>query len=48
MAIYKLEDKSPQIADTAWVAESAQVMGDVVLAPHASSYGPTPLPQKFM
>ena len=36
MAIYKLEDKSPQIADTAWVAESAQVMGDVVLAPHAS------------
>jgi carbonic anhydrase/acetyltransferase-like protein (isoleucine patch superfamily) len=31
MAIYELDDLKPQLADTAWVADSAQVMGDVVL-----------------
>ena len=31
MAIYQLDDLSPQVAETAWVADSAQVMGDVVL-----------------
>jgi len=36
MAIYQLGDKSPRIDDTAWIAESAQVMGDVALAENAS------------
>ena len=36
MAIYELEGMLPQISDTAWVADSAQVMGDVVLAEDAS------------
>lgn len=36
MAIYELEGVSPQISDTAWVADSAQVMGNVVLADDAS------------
>ena|SRR5450830_632300 len=36
MAIYELEGMAPQISDTAWVADSAQVMGDVVLAEDAS------------
>jgi carbonic anhydrase/acetyltransferase-like protein (isoleucine patch superfamily) len=31
MAIYELEGVSPQIAESAWVAGSAEVMGDVVL-----------------
>jgi carbonic anhydrase/acetyltransferase-like protein (isoleucine patch superfamily) len=31
MAIYELDGIVPQIADTAWVADSAEVMGDVVL-----------------
>lgn len=31
MAIYELEGVSPQLADSAWVADSAEVMGDVVL-----------------
>jgi len=31
MAIYELEGVSPQIAESAWVADSAEVMGDVVL-----------------
>jgi carbonic anhydrase/acetyltransferase-like protein (isoleucine patch superfamily) len=32
MAIYSLDGKSPRIAASAWVADSAQVMGDVELA----------------
>ncbi|MEI7515077.1 MAG: gamma carbonic anhydrase family protein [Betaproteobacteria bacterium] len=36
MAIYELEQVSPTIADTAWVADSAQVMGRVDLAAHSS------------
>lgn len=35
MAIYQLDDLIPQVHDTAWVAEDAQVMGNVHL--HASS-----------
>ncbi|MCK9214820.1 MAG: gamma carbonic anhydrase family protein [Rhodoferax sp.] len=36
MAIYELEGVSPQIADSAWVADSAEVMGDVVLGEQVS------------
>ncbi|MBX3623255.1 MAG: gamma carbonic anhydrase family protein [Rhizobacter sp.] len=36
MALYQLGDESPDIADTAWVADSAQVMGAVTLADNAS------------
>jgi carbonic anhydrase/acetyltransferase-like protein (isoleucine patch superfamily) len=36
MAIYALDGAAPKIADSAWVADSAQVMGDVVLAEDAS------------
>jgi len=36
MAIYELDGLAPQIADTAWVADSAQVMGDVVLSADTS------------
>ena len=36
MAIYALDDAAPQVADSAWVADSAQVMGNVVLAEDAS------------
>ncbi len=31
MAIYELDGTVPHISDSAWVADSAQVMGDVVL-----------------
>ena len=31
MAIYEIDGLVPQIADSAWVADNAQVMGDVVL-----------------
>jgi carbonic anhydrase/acetyltransferase-like protein (isoleucine patch superfamily) len=31
MAIYELDGTAPRIADTAWVADNAQVMGHVVL-----------------
>lgn len=31
MAIYEVDGMAPQIPDSAWVADSAQVMGDVVL-----------------
>lgn len=31
MAIYEMDGVSPQVADSAWVADSAEVMGDVVL-----------------
>jgi len=36
MALYQLEDRSPQLAEGAWVADSAQVMGNVVLEQDAS------------
>ena len=36
MAVYQLDDHTPQIEPTAWVADSAQVMGDVRLAADAS------------
>jgi carbonic anhydrase/acetyltransferase-like protein (isoleucine patch superfamily) len=36
MAIYQLDDLKPVIADSAWVADSAQVMGNVTLAADSS------------
>ena len=36
MAIYELDNISPRIADSAWVADSAQVMGNVELAENSS------------
>ena len=36
MAIYQLGDDVPRIADSAWVADSAQVMGRVQMAENAS------------
>ena len=36
MAIYELDGIAPQLADSAWVADSAQVMGDVALAADTS------------
>ena len=36
MAVYELDGLAPQMADSAWVADSAQVMGDVVLGADAS------------
>jgi carbonic anhydrase/acetyltransferase-like protein (isoleucine patch superfamily) len=36
MAIYELDGVAPQISDSAWVADSAQVMGQVALAEDAS------------
>jgi len=36
MAIYRLDEQTPRVADTAWVADSAQVMGNVELAEDAS------------
>ena len=36
MAIYQLEDDAPDVHATAWVADSAQVMGRVSLAENAS------------
>ena len=36
MAIYQLDDLKPEIHDSAWVADSAQVMGDVTLAEDSS------------
>jgi carbonic anhydrase/acetyltransferase-like protein (isoleucine patch superfamily) len=36
MAIYELDGVAPQLGAGAWVADSAQVMGDVVLADNAS------------
>lgn len=36
MAIYELDGVVPQLADTAWVADSAQVMGRVSLAEDSS------------
>jgi carbonic anhydrase/acetyltransferase-like protein (isoleucine patch superfamily) len=36
MAIYELDGVAPKLGDGSWVADSAQVMGDVVLADNAS------------
>lgn len=36
MAVYQLEDRIPQIADSAWVAESGQVMGGVTMEADSS------------
>ena len=36
MAIYEFDGKQPQVAATAWVADSAQVMGAVTLHANAS------------
>ncbi|HEX5737939.1 MAG TPA: gamma carbonic anhydrase family protein [Hydrogenophaga sp.] len=36
MAIYELDGVAPRVADSAWVADSAQVMGNVVLAEDSS------------
>lgn len=36
MAIYELDGVAPRIPETAWVADSAQVMGDVELAQDVS------------
>jgi carbonic anhydrase/acetyltransferase-like protein (isoleucine patch superfamily) len=36
MAIYELDGDAPRIADSAWVADSAQVMGNVTLADDVS------------
>ena len=36
MAIYSLDNDTPRIADTAWVADSAQVIGNVELQEGAS------------
>lgn len=36
MAIYELDGVAPRMADSAWVADSAQVMGNVVLAEDSS------------
>ena len=36
MAIYELDQVCPRVADRAWVADSAQVMGDVELAEDVS------------
>lgn len=36
MAVYQLDDKIPQVHETAWIADSAQVMGQVRLDRDAS------------
>ena len=36
MSLYQLDSLTPRLADTAWVAESAQVMGNVELAADTS------------
>ncbi|TPG26352.1 gamma carbonic anhydrase family protein [Variovorax guangxiensis] len=36
MALYELDSVAPKLADGAWVADSAQVMGDVVLGENVS------------
>ena len=36
MSTYQLEDKSPQVHPTAFVADSAQVIGDVVMGENSS------------
>ena len=38
MAVYALDDLTPELAEGAWVAENAQVMGNVRLAADASGW----------
>ncbi|MGB3069139.1 MAG: gamma carbonic anhydrase family protein [Ottowia sp.] len=36
MAVYELDGTSPQVAPSAWIADSAEVIGNVTLGPDAS------------
>lgn len=36
MALYEVDGKTPQVAPSAWIAESAEVMGHVTVGPDAS------------
>lgn len=36
MAVYQLDDLTPTIDNSAWVADNAQVMGQVAMGPHSS------------
>ena len=36
MAVYQLDDLTPHLADSSWVADNAQVVGDVHMAPDSS------------
>lgn len=36
MALYQIDDAIPRIADSAWIADSAQVIGRVEMAAHSS------------
>ncbi|WP_028606101.1 gamma carbonic anhydrase family protein [Ottowia thiooxydans] len=36
MAVYEVDGKSPQISPSAWIADSAEVMGNVAIAADAS------------
>lgn len=36
MAVYEVDGKTPQVDSTAWIADSAQVMGNVTIGPDAS------------
>jgi carbonic anhydrase/acetyltransferase-like protein (isoleucine patch superfamily) len=36
MAVYQLDDLTPQLADSAWVADNAQVVGDVHMGADSS------------
>ena len=36
MAVYEVDGKTPQVDSTAWIAESAEVMGNVTLGANAS------------
>jgi len=38
MATYQIDDFVPDIADTAWVADSAQIIGNVVMAADSSAW----------
>ena len=36
MAVYELDGVAPQLGEGAWVADSAQLIGNVILGEHAS------------
>ena len=38
MAVYQLDNLTPTIDSTAWVADNAQVMGQVEMGPHSSAW----------
>ena len=48
MSIYQLDDDMPQVHPSAFVADSAQVMGRVSLAEDTSVSGSAPLPVKVL